>query len=109
LTVTPVGPRHEWFPFVVVDEALFHAVMSHTAAHSAYLRKVPLQNDTEYFWHTGQAIRLVNARLGEGIYKAATDGTICAVCCLTQQQVSPVNHALRSYMPTVLGRLSLVR
>jgi hypothetical protein len=60
--------------------------MAHTAAHNAYLRRIPLQNEVSYFWHTGEAIRIVNERIRGGLKSAATEGTICAVCCMTQQQ-----------------------
>ena len=80
-TVTNVGPRFEWYPLAVRDEAFFHAVISSTASHAAYLQDVDLPRN--FFYHRGQAIRLVNDRIAKG---AHDEGIINAVAVFSQQE-----------------------
>jgi hypothetical protein len=81
-TVTNVGPRFEWYPLAVQDEAFFHAVISSTSSHAAYLQDVDLPRN--FYFHRGEAIRLVNARIAEG---AHDEGTINAIAVFSQQEV----------------------
>jgi len=73
-TVTNVGPRFEWYPLAVRDEAFFHALISSTSSHAAYLQQVDLPRN--FYHHRGEAIRLVNKRIEEG---AHCEGTINAI------------------------------
>ena len=81
-TVTNVGPRFEWYPLAVQDEAFFHAVISSTSSHAAYLQDVDLPRN--FFFHRGEAIRLVNSRIAKG---AHDEGTMNAIAVFTQQEV----------------------
>jgi hypothetical protein len=81
-----VGPRQQWLPFAIGDEAQFHATMFMASAHIAHLR--PSQNyPQEFYLHRAHAIRTVNERLRGGVQLAATDGTINAVSCFAQLEV----------------------
>lgn len=81
-TVTCVGPRFEWYPLAVRDEAFFHAVMSSTSSHAAYKRGVDLPKN--FFFHRGEAIRLLNEKIASGIYD---EGTINTCGVFVQQEV----------------------
>lgn len=81
-TVTCVGPRFEWYPLAVRDEAFFHAVMSSTSSHAAYRQGVDLPKN--FFFHRGEAIRLLNDKIASGIHDEATINT-CAI--FVQQEV----------------------
>jgi hypothetical protein len=81
-TVTCVGPRFEWYPLAVRDEAFFHAVMSSTSSHAAYRQGVDLPRN--FFFHRGEAIRLLNEKISSGMYD---EGTINTVAVFVQQEV----------------------
>ncbi|KUJ13029.1 uncharacterized protein LY89DRAFT_785555 [Mollisia scopiformis] len=80
-SVTNVGPRFEWFPLAVRDEAFFHAVISSTSSHAAYLQQVELP--ANFYFHRGTAIRLLNRRIERG---AHDEGTINTVAVFSQQE-----------------------
>jgi len=80
-TVVNVGPRFEWYPLAVRDQAFFHAVISSTSSHAAYMQQVELPRD--FYYHRGEAIRLVNKRIVEG---AHDEGTINAIAVFSQQE-----------------------
>ncbi|KAH7360934.1 hypothetical protein BKA65DRAFT_195375 [Rhexocercosporidium sp. MPI-PUGE-AT-0058] len=80
-TVTCVGPRWEWYPLAVRDAAFFNAVISSTSSHAAYLQQVDLPRN--FYFHRGEAIRLVNERIRQG---AHDEGTINAVAVFSQQE-----------------------
>ncbi len=81
-TVTNVGPRFEWYPLAVRDEAFFHALISSVSSHAAYMQKLDLP--PAFFRHRGEAIRLLNKRIAEG---AHDEGTINTVAVFAQQEV----------------------
>ncbi len=81
-TVTNVGPRFEWYPLAVRDEAFFHALISSVSSHAAYLQKLDLP--PAFFRHRGEAIRLLNKRIAIG---AHDEGTINTVAVFAQQEV----------------------
>jgi hypothetical protein len=83
-TVTNVGPRFEWYPLAVRDEAFFHAVISSTCGHVTYMTGLELPYKWIFFRHRGHAIRLVNERLAHG---AHDEGTINAIVVFAQQEV----------------------
>ncbi|KAL2074900.1 hypothetical protein VTL71DRAFT_8680 [Oculimacula yallundae] len=80
-TVTCVGPRWEWYPLAVQDPAFFHALISSTSSHAAYLQQVALPQN--FYLHRGEAIRLVNERIRRG---AHDEGTINTVALFSQQE-----------------------
>ncbi|KAF8850867.1 hypothetical protein BDZ45DRAFT_751301 [Acephala macrosclerotiorum] len=80
-SVTNVGPRFEWFPLAVRDEAFFHAVISSTSSHAAYLQQVDLPPN--FYFHRGTAIRLLNERIERG---AHDEGTINTVAVFSLQE-----------------------
>ena len=84
-TVTCVGPRFEWYPLAVRDEAFFHAVMSSTSSHAAYKQGVDLPKN--FFFHRGEAIRLLNEKIVAGVHDEGSINT-CAV--FVQQEVRPL-------------------
>jgi hypothetical protein len=84
-TVVNVGPRFEWYPLAVRDEAFFHAVISSTSSHAAYMQQVELPRN--FYYHRGEAIRLVNKRILDG---AHDEGTINTIAVFSQQEVNSV-------------------
>jgi hypothetical protein len=82
-TVTNCGPRFEWFPLAVRDEAFFHAVISSTSSHAAYLQQVDLP--ASFYFHRGTAIQLLNERIARG---AQDEGTINTIAVFSQQEVT---------------------
>lgn len=84
-TVTCVGPRFEWYPLAVRSESFFHAVMSSTSSHAAYKQGVDLPRN--FFFHRGEAIRLLNEQIASG---AHDEGTINTVAVFVQQEVWPL-------------------
>ncbi|KAK0124635.1 hypothetical protein ONS95_009582 [Cadophora gregata] len=80
-TVTCVGPRWEWYPLAVRDPAFFNALISSTSSHAAYLQQVDLPRN--FFYHRGEAIRLLNERIRQG---AHDEGTINCVALFSQQE-----------------------
>ena len=81
-SVTSPGPRFEWYPLCVRDEAFFHAVISSTSSHAAYLQQVNLP--FSFFRHRGQAIRLLNQRIAR---EAHDEGTINTIAVFSLQEV----------------------
>ncbi|KAE8446673.1 hypothetical protein EG329_011716 [Mollisiaceae sp. DMI_Dod_QoI] len=77
-TVTNVGPRFEWFPLAVRDEAFFHALISSTSSHAAYLQQVELP--PSFFFHRGTAIQLLNERIARGAHDEGTINTVAVFC-----------------------------
>lgn len=81
--VTNCAPRFGWYPLAVRDIAFFHAVISSTSSHAAYLQQVELPRN--FYYHRGEAIRLVNERIASG---AHDEGTINAIAVFSQQEVN---------------------
>ena len=91
----PVNPKGEWFPYAISDPAVLHATLCCSAAHYTLLGGgngcIPL----EYYYHKGEAIRLINERLGDPV-RRTSDGTLAAIACLASLEVS--NTARKSPM-----------
>lgn len=87
--VTNVGPRFEWYPLAVRDDAFFHALMSSTASHVAHNRRVPTPGT--YYHHRGIAIRMINERLERG---AHDEGTINTVVIFALQEVGGLSYTV---------------
>ena len=83
-SVTNVGPRYEWYPLAVRDEAFFHVLISSTASHAAYLQYNRNELPRHFYHHRGEAIRLLNQRIEKG---AHDEGTINTVAMFSQQEV----------------------
>lgn len=92
-TLACVGPRFDWYPLAVRDEAFFHVLMSSTSSHAAYLQKTELPRN--FYYHRGIAIRLLNERIIRG---AHDEGTINTICLFAQQEVTL--QLLRHYVIT---------
>ncbi|KAF4627722.1 hypothetical protein G7Y89_g10432 [Cudoniella acicularis] len=80
-TLTPVGPRFEWYPLAVRDEAFFHILMASTSSHAAYLQKVELPRN--FYFYRGQAIQLLNQRIARGDCDEGTINTIYMSAAIT--------------------------
>ncbi|KAL5326513.1 hypothetical protein ACEPPN_004199 [Leptodophora sp. 'Broadleaf-Isolate-01'] len=63
--------------------AFFNALISSTSSHAAYLQQVDLPRS--FFFHRGEAIRLLNERIRQG---AHDEGTINTVAVFSQQEAS---------------------
>jgi hypothetical protein len=71
----------------VEEPALMHATISHSAVGFTTFRGEPSCHDQ--FYHKGEAIRLVNERIGAIIKKEkASDGIIAAITTLMHFEVS---------------------
>ncbi|RDL39320.1 Uncharacterized protein BP5553_03660 [Venustampulla echinocandica] len=101
-TLTCVGPRFEWYPLAVRDEAFFHVLMSSTSSHAAYLQKTELPRN--FFYHRGIAIQLLNERIARG---AHDEGTINTICLFAQQEA--FEGRPRTAKTHIEGLLQLVR
>jgi hypothetical protein len=73
------GPRKLWFPMALEDSAFYHSIMMISASNVAGLRDTPMP--PSFWYHRGQAIRQINARL-EQIDLANTDLSIAAIAVL---------------------------
>jgi Fungal specific transcription factor domain len=95
-TVTNVGPRFEWYPLAVRDEAFFHVLISSTASHAAYLQYKRNELPRHFYHHRGEAIRLLNQRIEKGMHDEGTINTVAMFC---QQEVTlSWNHNGNSLM-----------
>ncbi|TVY12801.1 hypothetical protein LARI1_G008591 [Lachnellula arida] len=101
-TLTCVGPRFEWYPLAVRDDAFFHSLMSSTSSHASYLQQHEVPRD--YFYHRGVAIRLLNARLERGDHDL---GTINTVCVFAQQEA--FGNRPKTAKTHMMGLLQLVK
>ncbi|TVY59691.1 hypothetical protein LSUE1_G007748 [Lachnellula suecica] len=101
-TLTCVGPRFEWYPLAVRDDAFFHSLMSSTSSHAAYLQQVELPRN--FYHHRGIAIRLLNERLERGDHD---EGTINTVCVFAQQEA--FEGRPRTASTHITGLLQLVK
>jgi len=81
-TVTNVGLDSNGTPLQFGTKRSFHALISSTSSHAAYLQQVDLPRN--FYHHRGEAIRLVNKRIEEG---AHCEGTINAIAVFAQQEV----------------------
>ncbi|TAQ85203.1 hypothetical protein B7494_g6471 [Chlorociboria aeruginascens] len=97
-TVVSAGPRFEWYPLAVRDEAFFHAVISITSAHVT--RLLDRQLHRSYYFHRGEAIKLVNDRLAEGAHDEGTINTI--VVFGLQEVVACIGSMAKPMLPGIL-------
>lgn len=66
-----------------------HATISHSALSLSVLRGGETKSCQDQIWHQGEAIRLVNERIGSVIRKERASGAlIAAVACLAHFEVS---------------------
>ena len=77
----------EWFTNALSDTACFHGTLFLSAAHKALLTGTENSLPLECFQHKGEAIRIINKRLGDPT-RRVTDGTIAAIACLAAFEVS---------------------
>jgi hypothetical protein len=91
----------ECFKDALSDPAWFHSTLFLSAAHRALLMGSEDSLPVECFQHKGEAIRIINERLGDPA-RRVIDGTIAAIACLAAFEVSPcppftclTSHALQ--------------
>lgn len=72
--VTNVGPRFEWYPLAVHDDAFFHALISSVSSHVAYNKRE--EDPRDFYYHKGIAIRMINDRLARGFHDEGTINTV---------------------------------
>ncbi|KAH8663580.1 hypothetical protein BGZ60DRAFT_70815 [Tricladium varicosporioides] len=80
-TLTSVGPRYDWYPLAVRDEAYFHILMSSVASHAAYLQQT--EQPRSIYYHRGESIRLLNERIQREDHD---EGTLNCICMFSQQE-----------------------
>ncbi|OCK86431.1 hypothetical protein K432DRAFT_438525 [Lepidopterella palustris CBS 459.81] len=94
----------EWLSMATEDEAYFHALISHFTSHFSLMhqRGDPL----EALMHRIEAVKLVNARLGDPGMEAS-DGTISTVACIANYEA--LNGNLVSVQVHMNGLESMVK
>ena len=75
-----VNPEGQWLSVAISDPAMLHATLCLVALHK--LQTHGGGDATSYFWHRGEAIRLVSKNLTEP-GQAASDANIAAVAILS--------------------------
>jgi len=88
-TYSQVIPKEGMLQFSISDSALLHATLLHSALSISMLRGQSATSDL--LFHQGQAIRLVNERIGDPHNKATSDATIAAVANLATFEVLPLS------------------
>jgi hypothetical protein len=77
----------EWFKNTLSDPACYHGTLFLSSAHRTLLTGTGDTLPLECFQHKGEAIRIINERLGDP-RRRVTDGTIAAIACLAAFEVS---------------------
>ncbi len=77
------------FDFVASDPLLMHCAILLAANHFSLMGQVAAVPLGAFYYHKVEAIRMVNARLGNAVTATST-GTIGAVASLTILEVSSV-------------------
>jgi hypothetical protein len=67
--------------FSISDPALLHSTLLHSALSISMLRRD--NSSTDLLFHQGQAIRLINERIGDPNNQTTSDATIATVANLT--------------------------
>lgn len=79
-----MNPEGKWFTYATTDPAVLNATLSLTAQHRAFATgNVGIE---DYYFHRGEAIRLVTERLGNPA-EELSDATIGAVALLASSDV----------------------
>jgi hypothetical protein len=76
----------EWFKNALSDPACYHGTLFLSAAHRVVFSGSGDPLPLECFQHKGEAIRIINERLGDPSHRV-TDGTIAAIACLAAFEV----------------------
>lgn len=75
----------------MTDSAALHSLLVHSAFN---LRGVgQLKQDHEMLYHQGEAIRLINGRLGDSRDKPASEATIFTVVNMTHFEVCSISYS----------------
>jgi hypothetical protein len=77
----------EWFKAAMVDPAVYHASMFISAANRVLVFNLQNRIPTEFFYHKGEAIRLIQERVDDPQGRLE-DGTLAAITCLAAFEVS---------------------
>ena len=80
-----VNPEGRWMSVAVSDPAMFHATLCVVALHKVQTRGG--QQANSYFWHRGEAMRLISQKLAEP-GQATSGATIGAVAVLSSSENS---------------------
>lgn len=81
----PLLQKEDLFNFAMTDSAALHSLLVHSAFN---LRGVgQLKQDHEMLYHQGEAIRLINGRLGDSRDKPASEATIFTVANMTHFEI----------------------
>jgi hypothetical protein len=75
-----VNPEGKWLSVALSDPATLHATLCLVALHKYQNNREPLTNS--YFFHRGEAMRLITTRLNETV-NATSDDTIAAIAILS--------------------------
>lgn len=75
-----VNPEGKWMSVALSDPAMLHATLCLVALHKYQTHHISLANP--YFFHRGEAMRLINTRLSEP-ENATSDNTIGAIAILS--------------------------
>ena len=99
-----VNPEGKWIAVAISDAAMLHATLCLVALHRCQTHEEPLGNS--YFWHRGEAIRLVSRSLADP-EQATSDATVGAVAVLSASDNSVSLFAFnRSFMVQPQGTRS---
>ncbi|KIM95881.1 hypothetical protein OIDMADRAFT_58972 [Oidiodendron maius Zn] len=94
----------QWFNKALNDEACYHGTLFVSAAHQALLAGAGNDLPRDCYRHKGEAIRIINQRLGDP-HRRIEDGTIAAIACLAAYE--NVNGSLETAEVHVKGLESL--
>ena len=75
-----VNPEGRWLSVALSDPATLHATLCLVSLHKFQTKREPLTNS--YFFHRGEAMRLITSRLNETA-NATSDDTIAAIAILS--------------------------
>lgn len=75
-----VNPEGKWLSVAISDPAILHATLCLVALHKFQTNRLPLANS--YFFHRGEAMRLITARLDDPA-NATSDNNIGAIAILS--------------------------
>lgn len=78
-----VNPQGNFFSHARTDPALLHSILYLVALHRGL--KIGITDSSEALYHGGEAFRVINQRLQDGIF---TDMTIAAVAILVTKEAS---------------------
>ena len=82
-----VNPDGDFFSHARTDQALLHSLLYLVALHHDL--KLGVTDSSESLYHGGEAFRMINQRLQDGIF---SDMTVAAVAMLVTKEVTLSNR-----------------